>query len=184
VSEYRFATCDDGRVIWTAPPVERPEGSPSAPETELLPGVLDFHRAVIPGKCAGLTGVQLARRPIASTNLSLLGLVRHMAKVERVWFRIRLLGEDVPMLYSTPEWKDADFEDLDPARAEHEYAALLGEQEAARKALDGVPFDRLVPTRDADISVRMMLLHMIVEYSRHNGHADLLREAVDGATGY
>ena len=122
----------DGPMTWSAPSVEHQDGSPTAPETELLPGVLDWHRAGVPIKCAGLTGEQLAFRPLPFTTLTLRGLVRHLAKVERTWFRIRLLGEDVPMLYSTPDRKDADFEDLDPARAEHDYAVLLDEQATAR----------------------------------------------------
>lgn len=172
-------------MTWTAPAVTRPGGSMTAPEPRLLPEVLDFHRATLLHKCAGLSGEQLARTPVPGSNLSLLGLLRHLAKVERVWFRIRVRGEDVPMLYSTPERRDADFEDLDPARAEREYACLVAEQEAARAAAAGLPLDATLRDRDGDeMSLRMLYLHMIGEYARHNGHADMLRQGVDGVTGY
>jgi hypothetical protein len=122
--------------------------------------------------------------PIGPSNLSLLGLIRHLAKVERTWFRRRFRGEQVDMLYSTPERPDADFEDLDPARAEAEYALLLEEQELARQAVAGVALDETFTDRDGDkVSLRLVLVHMIGEYARHNGHADLVRQCVDGVTG-
>jgi uncharacterized damage-inducible protein DinB len=170
---------------WTAPEVTRPGGSLTAPEPEMLRGVLDFHRATLLAKCAGLTGEQLARTPVVGSNLSLLGLLRHMAKVERVWFRRRFRGEDLPMLYSTPDWKDADFEDLDPAGAQAGYAALVAEQDAARAAVAGAGLDETWTNEDGDdYSLRMIFLHMIGEYARHNGHADMVRQGVDGATGF
>ncbi len=150
----------------------------------MVRGLLDFHRSTLLMKCAGLTGEQLARAPIAGSNLSLLGLVRHLSKVERIWFRHRFRGEDVANLYSTPEWPDADFEDLDPARAEAEYAALVAEQQAARDAVAGAALDESFTDADGDeVSLRLVFLHMIGEYARHNGHADLVRQAVDGVTG-
>lgn len=156
-----------------------------APEPEMLRGLLDWHRATLLFKCAGLTGEQLARVPVAQSNLTLLGLVRHMSKVERVWFRSRFRGEDVPTLYSTPERPDADFEDIDPARAEADYAALLTEQELARQAAAGASLDATFVHPDGrDVSLRLIFNHMIGEYARHNGHADLIRERIDGATGY
>jgi len=169
---------------WTAPAVQRHEGSLLDPEPELLRGLLDWHRSTLLYKCAGLTGEQLARTPIEPSNLSLLGLIRHAAKVERVWFRRRLRGEPIEMLYSTPERPDADFEDLDPTTAEADYACLLGEQQAARDAVDGVPLDQVFDLPDGDkFPVRLLFIHMIGEYARHNGHADLLRQRIDGVTG-
>jgi hypothetical protein len=104
--------------------------------------------------------------------------------VERTWFRRRFRGEQIEMLYSTPQWKDADFEDLDPARAEAEYAQLLAEQEAARQAVAGASLDETFTHPDGDqISLRLVFIHMIGEYARHNGHADLIRQCVDGVTG-
>ncbi|MEV0200955.1 DinB family protein [Nonomuraea sp. NPDC050691] len=171
-------------MTWTAPEVTRPEGSLLAPEAELLPGLLDWHRATFLHKCAGLTGEQLAAAPVPWSNLSLLGLIRHLAKVEHIWFRRSFLGEDVPKLYSTPERPDADFEDLDPARAEADYALLLEQQELARKVTAGVPLDTTFENAGwGTVTLRLVFNHMIGEYARHNGHADMVRQGVDGATG-
>lgn len=150
----------------------------------MLPGLLDWHRATLLVKCAGLSGAELARAPIGPSNLSLLGLIRHLAKVERIWFRQRLHGEQVGRLYSTPERPDADFTDGDPDRAEADYATLLAEQELARRAAAGVPLDVTLTDRDGEqMSLRMVFNHMIAEYARHNGHADLVRQCLDGVTG-
>jgi hypothetical protein len=171
-------------MIWTTPAVTRVGGSLAAPESEMLRGLLDWHRATLLFKCAGLTGGQLARAPIAPSNLSLLGLIRHLAKVERVWFRRRFRGEQVEMLYSTPDRPDADFEDVDPATAEADYARLVAEQEMCRRAVAGVPLDATFVNADGDeVSLRLIFIHMIGEYARHNGHADMVRQCVDGVTG-
>lgn len=171
-------------MTWTAPSVPRPRpGSLTADEATLLPGVLDWHRTTLLRKCAGLTGEQLAERSTPPSNLSLLGLVRHMAKVERIWFRERFAGQPLEKLYSTPEQKDADFEALDPARAEEDYACLLEECRLADAAAAGASLDDTF-TYDGEVfSLRFVYVHMIGEYARHNGHADLLRERVDGETG-
>jgi uncharacterized damage-inducible protein DinB len=171
-------------MTWTAPDVARQSGSRAAPEPELLRGLLDWHRATLLYKCAGLTGQQLATAPIAASNLSLLGLIRHLSKVERVWFRERFAGEAVPRLYSTPQRPDADYEDVDSDQAEAAYAALLAEQETARAVATGVPLDDSVTDTDgAEISLRFIYAHMIGEYARHNGHADFIRQCLDGVTG-
>jgi uncharacterized damage-inducible protein DinB len=171
-------------MTWTAPEVARIGGSLVAPEAEMLRGLLDWHRATLLYKCAGLTGEQLAQAPIACSNLSLLGLIRHVAKVERIWFRRRFNGERVEILYSTPERPDADFEDLDPAAAEADYARLLAEQEMARQVTAGAPLDATFrDPQGEEISLRLTFNHMIAEYARHNGHADLIRQCVDGVTG-
>ena len=171
-------------MTWTFPDVARPGGSTAAPEPELLRGLLDWHRATLLYKCAGLTGEQLATVPIAASNLSLLGLVRHLSKVERVWFRERFAGEAVPRLYSTSQRPDADFEDVDGDQAEAAYAALLTEQETARVVSAGASLDDSVTDADGDeISLRFIHVHMIGEYARHNGHADLVRQCLDGVKG-
>jgi uncharacterized damage-inducible protein DinB len=171
-------------MTWTAPEVTRHGGSLSAPEAELLRGLLDYHRSTLLWKCAGLTPEQLATAPYPRSNMTLLGLIRHLAKVERIWFRRRFHGEPIEMLYSTPDWKDADFEDIDPARAEAEYAALLSEQQAARDAIAGDALDETFTDEDGDeISLRFIFVHMISEYQRHNGHADFVRQGIDGVTG-
>ncbi len=170
-------------MTWTAPAVTRPEGSLTAPEPELLRGLLDWHRSTLLYKCAGLTGEQLATAPLAQSNLSLLGLIRHLSKVERIWFRERFRGERIARLYSTPDRPDADFEEVDPDRAETDYARLLTEQEAARQAAAGASLDKTFSVSDDEFSLRLVFNHMIGEYARHNGHADLLRQCVDGVTG-
>jgi uncharacterized damage-inducible protein DinB len=171
-------------MTWTAPAVTRVGGSLVAPEPEMLRGLLDWHRSTLLLKCAGLSGEQLAQAPIARSNLCLLGLIRHLAKVERIWFRRRFRGERIDNLYSTPERPDADFEDVDPAQAEADYARLLAEQEMARQAVSGASLDATFTDPDGEkISLRLVFNHMIAEYARHNGHADLLRQCVDGVTG-
>jgi hypothetical protein len=164
--------------------VSRPGGALDTPEPELLRGLLDWHRATLLHKCAGLTGAQLATAPIPQSNLTLLGLIRHLTKVERVWFQEQFSGDAGPRLYSTKERPDADFEDVDAGRAEAEYAALLAEWEASRKTIDGVDLDTTFTDRGGDrTSLRFVLVHMIGEYARHNGHADLVRQVLDGVTG-
>ncbi len=175
----------DGPMVWTAPDVTRADGSLVAPESEMLRGVLDFHRGTLLAKCSGLSGADLAKAPIAQSNLTLLGLIRHLSKVERVWFRQRFRGEPIERLYSTAERPDADFEDVDAARAEEEYERLVTEQELARQAVADATMDETFIHPDGtEMSLRMMFVHMIGEYARHNGHADLMRQCIDGATGY
>jgi uncharacterized damage-inducible protein DinB len=159
-----------------------------AGEREMLTGWLDLHRAVLLWKCEGLTDEQLKRRSVPPSTLSLLGLVRHMAEVERGWFREVLLGEDVPSLYSTPEDRDADFNGVDDADAAADLAAFEAECAAAREAVAAAPDLDVLSKKQSRytgelFSLRWILTHMIEEYARHNGHADLIRETIDGATG-
>lgn len=172
-----------GHMTWTVPATTRAGGSLTAPETELLPGYLAWHRATFLHKCAGLTGEQLALRPLPASSLSLLGLMRHLAKVERTWFRIRFAGQDVPPLHAVEGHKDADFDLLEPERAEQEYLALLEEQRLADLAVAGASLDSTLAAYGEEQSLRTTYLHVITEYARHNGHADLLREHTDGVTG-
>ena len=172
-------------MLWTAPEVTRVDGSLIAPESEMLRGVLDFHRGTLLAKCAGLSGAELVRAPIEQSNLSLLGLVRHLSKVERVWFRERFRKEPVERLYSTPEHPDADFENVDAANAQADYERLLTEQELARRAVADAHMDETFVHPDGtEMSLRMVFVHMIGEYARHNGHADMVRQGVDGVTGF
>jgi uncharacterized damage-inducible protein DinB len=160
-----------------------------AGEREMLTGWLEHHRAILTWKCEGLTDEQLRQRAVPPSSLSLLGLVRHMAAVERGWFRQVLLGEDVPELYSTPEDPDADFNDVDGAGTAEAFSTFEQECAAAREAVAAAPdLDVLSKERSErtgePFSLRWILTHMIEEYARHNGHADLLRECIDGTTGY
>ena len=174
----------DGHVTWTAPEFTRTAEPFTGDERAMLDGWLDWHRGTLLTKCAGLTGKQLAQRSVPPSTLCLLGLVRHMTYVERAWFRQRFLGEGVEPLYSTPEDPDADLLDTDPARAEAEFAALADEWDVVRKSVAGRSLDDAFTTEQhGERSLRWIYLHMIEEYARHNGHADLLRERVDGMTG-
>ena len=151
----------------------------------MLEGVLDWHRSSLLHRCSGLTGEQLARRAVPPSRLSLLGLVRHLAGVERVYFRRRFRGEDVGPLYWRPGQPDAAFEEVDPDRAEADIATLAHEWELCRQAVEGASLDdTFMSERWGEMSLRWIYLHLIGEYAQHNGHADLLRERIDGRTGW
>jgi Protein of unknown function (DUF664) len=157
-----------------------------AGERAALEGWLEFHRNTLLGKCQGLTGEQLAQRAVPPSSLSLLGLVRHMTDVERAWFRIRAAGEPgLGQRYATDESPDADFDFAEPAGAEADLAAYLEECGLARAAMAGRSLDDTFfhQRYGHTLDLRWVYLHMIEEYARHNGHADLLRERIDGVTG-
>ena len=154
----------------------------TGPDRPLLEEMLAHQRSTFLNICAGLTAEQLASRPIPSTNLTLLGLVRHMAKVERVWFRKRLAQQDIEHLHNFEARDDTDFNVIDPADAERAAAELLEEQRQADAVAKSLDFDVSFDSHGEDMSLRMLYIHMIQEYARHNGHADLLREAIDGVT--
>jgi hypothetical protein len=170
-------------MTWTAPEVKPPHEPFLGAERPMLEVWLDRHRAIFLHNCAGLTGEQLAMATTPPSNLTLLGLIRHMVDVERVWFRIRLTGQDVKPRYAAPPNWDAAFEDLDPARAEAEYADLVAEMAEARAAAATRDLDdTFVHPQWGEISLRWLYIHMIEEYAQHNGHADLIRERIDGRT--
>jgi uncharacterized damage-inducible protein DinB len=164
---------------------ERIEPPHAGPERETLRGCLEFHRGTLAVKCAGLTGEDLRRRSMPPSTLSLLGLVRHMAEVERSWFRRVIDGQDVALVWSP----DGDFQvayDAAGAGRAEAFEAWEREMEHARRieraapSLDVTGIDR----RSGDVySLRLVMLHVIQEYARHNGHADLLREGIDGVVG-
>ena len=151
----------------------------------MLDAMLDAGRATLLWKCAGLSAEQLALRSVEPSTLSLLGLVRHMAMVERWWFRQNLLGADLPTLYSRDDDMDAEFSEAEAATAEADWAVYADEVTSARASVAPFGMDDTFRSahRGRDLSVRWLYLHMIEEYARHNGHADLLRERVDGRTG-
>jgi hypothetical protein len=170
---------------WIAPDITRAEEPFIADERTMLEGWLDFHRTTLLMKCAGLTGDQLATKAIPPSELSLLGLLRHSADVERSWFRRHVHGEDVDYLYWRYDAPEAAFAEADPTTAEDDYAALTLEWELSRIAISGHSLDdTFVTERGNEISLRWVCVHMIEEYARHNGHADLLRELIDGVTGF
>jgi hypothetical protein len=172
-------------MTWTAPAVERAEPPIAAGEREQLEAWLDYHRQTLLAKCAGLTGGMLIVQSVPPSNLSLIGLVRHMAEVERSWFRTRFAGEPVGAIWFTDEQPDADIENTDPETAEQDYATFVREVELARAAVKDRGLDEtyLNEYRNGLMDLRWIYLHMIEEYARHNGHADLIRERIDGATG-
>jgi uncharacterized damage-inducible protein DinB len=152
----------------------------NADERTTLDAFLDWQRSVLTRKCQGLSDDELRDRTAPPSNLSLLGLVRHMANVERGWFRRTIAGETVADVYDG----DSDF---DMTHGDSS-SAILRWQEECERSRD------IAATRPLDftgrhksgreVSLRWVMVHMIEEYSRHNGHADLLRERIDGAVGY
>lgn len=167
-------------MTWTAPDAVRTDEPFVADERAMLTGFLDYNRATLLTKCAGLTADQLADRAVPPSALSLLALVRHLTDVECNWFRRRVAGEDVPAPYGREEAFDGAL----PGTAERDLAALLEEQEACRRAIADLPLDHIwVNPRYGPMQLRWVLHHMSEEYARHNGHADLLRERLDGRTG-
>jgi uncharacterized damage-inducible protein DinB len=171
---------------WIAPPVERTDPGRVLAEREALEAWLDFHRDTLMFKCAGLTARPLKERAVPPSRLSLLGLVRHMTEVERWWFRIHGGDTDMPFPYD-PDQTGQDFEALDDADAAANIEAFRQEIEHAREAVAGKQLDDVVRSHgdhpDRVRNIRWIYLHMIEEYARHNGHADLIRERIDGATG-
>jgi uncharacterized damage-inducible protein DinB len=167
--------------------IERTFPDQVADERTTLRGFLDFHRQTLQWKCDGLTAEQLRRRSVPPSSMSLLGMVRHIADVERAWFRRTLAGEDAPpIFYRRPDNIDGDWDDIDTADVDEAFRVWSEEIEAARRieASFGTLDETVHDTRyDEDVSVRWVMVHMIEEYARHNGHADLLREQLDGATG-
>jgi uncharacterized damage-inducible protein DinB len=154
-------------------------------ERTTLEDFLNWYRATLLHKCAGLSAEQLAECAVPPSNLSLLGLIRHMAEVERSWFRRRFAAEPIDRIYVTDERPDADIEDGTAASAEPDYATFLAELDAARAAADGHGLDETFfnARYHVTMSLRWVYVHMIEEYARHCGHADLLRECVDGTKG-
>ena len=146
---------------------------------------LDYHRATLAMKCDGLTDEELRRQSMPPSSLSLLGLVRHMAEVERNWFRRVINGEDIPLVWS----ENGDFQvayDASMATRAETFGAWQTEIEHSRRieeAAESLDLIRHNERWDEDLSLRLVMLHLIHEYARHNGHADLLREGIDGSVG-
>ena len=155
-------------------------------ERTILTAALDWHRQTFELKCAGVPPERLSDKSIPPSGLSLHGLVRHLAAVERWWFRLQFAGEDVPMLYYTDDDPNQDFDSLDGDPAEA-FAVWRAECDRAREIVARTASLDQTSTRMSDgqpISLRRILVDMIAEYARHDGHADLLRERIDGAAGY
>ncbi len=154
-------------------------------EREMLRAFLDYHRATLAMKCDGLSDEELRRQSMPPSTLSLLGLVRHLAEVERTWFRRVVGGETVPLVYSDQDDYQVAYDASGATRSEA-FAAWEAEVAHSRR------IEREAESLDVtghnarwgeDVSLRLVMLHLIHEYARHNGHADLLREGIDGTVG-
>ena len=152
-------------------------------ERDMLEGWLEFHRDTLRWKVDGLDDDQIRQRSVPPSTMSLLGLVRHMADVERNWFRRVLAGEDAPAIFWSDDDPDGDFDNVDAAVPADDRAVWEAEVGAARAIAASRSLDDTGLRRGQPCSLRWIYVHMIEEYARHNGHADLLRERIDGATG-
>ncbi|MFJ1578124.1 DinB family protein [Streptomyces sp. NPDC088182] len=162
----------------TAPPTR---GS----ERETLRAFLDYHRATLTMKCEGLTDEELRQRSMPPSTLSLLGLVRHMAEVERAWFRRVFEDNDAPMVWSDTIDFQAAYDASASTRAEA-FTVWEAEAENSRRIereAESLDLTGRQPRWDREVSLRMVMVHVLLEYGRHNGHADFLREGVDGTVG-
>lgn len=175
--------------MWVDPTDDpRTFGNPEG-EKATLREYLGNYRLTLELKCSGLDAEQLARRSVPPSTLSLLGLIRHLAQVEHSWFQRVLQGRsDQPRLFQHADDRDADFNGAvaDPAVVQDAFAAWKAEIVAADEWLDALDEDdlgRRVPRDDDTVTIRDVLVHVVEEYARHAGHADLLRECIDGRTG-
>ena len=168
--------------------IERIDPPYAGSESEQLFAYLDYHRATLLLKCAGLEADQL-NRTLPPSPMTLGGMLKHLALVEDSWFSHRFAGNDEAEPWVSVDWKaDWDWDWHSAVGDSPEYLrALLAENVArSRAAVSGAGLDAMsaVPNRRGEhISLRWIVLHMIEEYARHNGHADLIRESIDGATG-
>jgi len=164
---------------------DRPVPPLIADERDMLRGFLDFHRATLAMKCRDLTDEDLRKTSMPPSTLSLLGLVRHMAEVERTWFRRVINGEDIPLVWSP----DGDYQvayDASTSTRTEAFAAWEAEVEHSRRierAAESLDVTGYQQRWGEHVSLRLVMLHMMHEYARHNGHADFLREGIDGVTG-
>jgi uncharacterized damage-inducible protein DinB len=157
-------------------------------ERDMLRAWLEYHRETLVWKCDGLSPEQLAEQSVPPSSMSLLGLVRHMTEVERNWFLRILAGETAPPLYYSDDDPDGDFDSVDPSKFDDEMATFYETLERSREAEAAVGSLDENGAVEASrgrgpVSLRWIMIHMIEEYARHNGHADLLRERIDGVTG-
>jgi uncharacterized damage-inducible protein DinB len=164
----------------------RDGGTSLGDERATLVEFLRGQRLTLEVKCDGLDAAQMARRSVEPSTMSLLGLVRHLAEVERTWFRRRFAGQDVPKRYQTEAEPDGDFDGAaaDQGVVDEAWAAWREEVAFAEQFTRDTDLGFVAPYGDGHtISLRELLVHMVEEYARHNGHADLLRERIDGRLG-
>ena len=155
-------------------------------ERTTLESWLDFHRTTLAMKCESLDDKQAAVASVPPSGLTLTGLVQHMAEVERNWFRRVLAGEQVPPIYhpqADPRGPDGGFALTEGATLGDALATWRAEIARSRERCAERALADTGRFMEQDVSLRWIYVHMIEEYARHNGHADLLRERIDGAAG-
>jgi uncharacterized damage-inducible protein DinB len=160
-------------------------------ERETMLAFLEYHRRTLAGKLDGITAEQAVSRSTVS-SLTLLGLVRHMTEVERGWIAEEF-GDgygtpagpaELPPLYCRPDAPDADFDEVQAGRLEQDLASWSAEIARTDAIVANRLLDDTIPNaRRGPVSLRWVLWHLFEEYARHNGHADIIREAIDGAVG-
>jgi uncharacterized damage-inducible protein DinB len=162
----------------------RADGGFENNERAVLVGYLSDRRLTFEMKCADLDAEGMARRSVEPSNLSLLGLLRHLADVERSWFRRELAGQDAPSYYRTDADPNGDFNGAvsDPEIVAEAWSTWRAEVAFAEQFVADGP-DLGVLGKSNGVPLREVLVHMIEEYARHNGHADFLRERIDGRVG-
>ncbi|MBX9393488.1 DinB family protein [Streptomyces sp. TRM72054] len=165
-----------------------PDGRPVPPmtadERAMLESWLDFHRATLELKCRGLDDAQVRLASAEPSSLTLLGLVQHLAEVERNWFQRVLAGLDVPPVYEEESgYALRPDRGLDDALTIWRREIARGREISAGRSLEDTGRLADGPLTGVEVSLRWVLIHLIEEYARHNGHADILRERIDGVTG-
>jgi Protein of unknown function (DUF664) len=158
-----------------------------AAERPALESWLELYRVTLPIKLQGLTPEQLCRRSAPPSTLSLLGLLRHLTEVEQYWFTTVLTGHEAPEPYSSTDNPDGDFDDATADGAAADLARYYAELDTARAhaaAVTDLDAPVVGERKGEQLNLRWIYLHLIEEYARHLGHADLLRECLDGVTGY
>jgi len=153
-------------------------------DRQMLEAWLEFHRVTLLLKCEGLDDAARKSRPVPTSKLSLHGLLRHMAEVERSWFtRVLLSAPETPFIWFDPAVDDSEIVPLDDADWESDLATWHAECQLSRANAADKELDFTGVRRGEPVSLRWIYVHMIEEYARHNGHADLIRELIDGAVG-
>jgi len=188
VVPMRWTASSEYMDMWADPEDDPRESSRElVGERATLLEYMRIYRMTLEMKCTGLDTEQMARRSVPPSTMSLLGMVRHMAEVERHWFRRVIAAEDAPRIYCTEEDPDGDWNGANPdvGLVEDAWATWREEVEHVEQLVGAaMDLDRRSRTRDGrTISLREVLVHMIEEYARHCGHADLLRERIDGRVG-
>jgi uncharacterized damage-inducible protein DinB len=184
----RWTASTEYADMWVDPDDDpREDGAALTDERSTLVAYLRRYRQTLEMKCAGLDADQLATRSVPPSTMSLLGIIRHMAEVERGWFRRTMAGEDAPRLYWSTERPEGDWDDAapDPAQVDRAFADWRAEIAYAQDYVDRSPDLGVaaISDRHPGMQLREVLVHMIEEYARHCGHADLLRERIDGRVG-